>query len=381
MRATVVGAFLFMLMVGNVFYISFNIFFPRDIRTYETVINKTQENMHMFDHDHNDNITILQFNATIHQNIVPEGLMKVKVDESRQNMILFYKVKFWEEGILDSNDPFDKCSKRCRISLDRRDSARADVLIIQADLITDNSLPAKKPNQIWVYSNFESPITLAAVSRPFVFRENVDKFKRKFNWTMGYRRDADFTVTHGRFKVREEKSEEYLINLNKLMKTKTKTAVWFVSHCQTYSGRLKFGRMLQNYTHLDIFGTCGKILKNCRPFARFYDAFGFTKRHKCMDFIDSEYKYFMAFENTLCLDYVTEKSLQRIIHHFIVPVVRSNGNHTIYHPPGSIVDVRHFRSAESLARFLNDVDIDQYKVGGSGQMALHCNPMEKPWYL
>ena len=22
-----------------------------------------------------------------------------------------------------------------------------------------------------------------------------------------------------------------------------------------------------------------------------------------------------------------------------------------------------------------------FQVGGSGQMALHCNPMEKPWYL
>ena len=181
-------------------------------------------------------------------------------------MILFYQVRWWEEGILDSNDPFDKCSKRCKISFDRRKSARADVLIMQADLITDKTLPAKKPNQIWVYSNFESPLTIAAmIDRPLVFKENLDEFKRKFNWTMGYRRDTDFAVSYGRFKVRQEKSEEYLLNLNKLIKTKTKTAAWLVSHCPTSSGRDEFGRMLQNYTHLDIFGTCGKVLKNCNP--------------------------------------------------------------------------------------------------------------------
>ena len=113
---------------------------------------------------------------------------------------------------------------------------------------------------------------------------------------MGYRRDADFVVTHGRFKVREAKSEEYLINLDRLMKTKTNTAAWFVSHCPTSSGREKFGRMLQKYTHLDIFGTCGKVLKNCNSNVRFHEAFGFSKdgHGTSMDFIDSEYKYFIC---------------------------------------------------------------------------------------
>ena len=43
--------------------------------------------------------------------------------------------------MLDTNDPFKQCSKRCERSLDKRDSARADVLIFQADLITDTALP------------------------------------------------------------------------------------------------------------------------------------------------------------------------------------------------------------------------------------------------
>ena len=306
-----------------------------------------------------------------------------KRHDFRQNMILFYQVKWWEKSMLDSNDPFKQCSRRCEISFDKRDSARADVLIIQADLITNQALPAKTLNQIWVYSNFESPITSTAVGRPFVNKKVLDKFRRKFNWTMGYRRDADFTVTHGRFKVREEKSMEYLNSLDKLMKTKNKTAAWFVSHCPTSSGREKFGRMLQKYTHLDIYGICGKRLKNCNPNVRHHESFGFSKSGKkhgaCMDFIDSEYKYFMAFENTLCLDYVTEKSLQRIMPHFIVPVARSNGNHTIYHPPGSIVDARHFRSAESLARFLNNVDIDQYKAFYSWRKDYIMEDMNNMW--
>ena len=340
-----------------------------------------KKNMYMFDQNHNDDIKNVQLNGTNHSNMVSEGSRYVKNEVSRQNIILFYQVKWWEKSILDSSDPFEKCSKRCRISLDKRDSARADVLIIQADLITNKAVPAKRPNQIWIYSNFESPITSAAAGRPFVNKNVLDKFKRKFNWTMGYRRDADFTVTHGRFKVRQEKSEEYLIYLNKLVKTKTKTAAWFVSHCPTSSGREKFGRLLKKYIHLDIYGTCGKVLKNCNPNLRFHEAFGFSRdgHGTCMDFIDSEYKYFMAFENTLCLDYVTEKSLQRIMPHFIVPVARSNGNHTMYHPPGSIVDVRHFRNAESLARFLNNADIDQYKAFYSWRKDYIVEDMNNMW--
>ena len=155
-RATVLGTFVFLLMTGNViFYVSFKIFLPREITVDETVLNKTYDNsMHMFYQDHNDDIKIVQLNSTNRPNMVPEGSLYVKNEVSRQNMILFYQVKWWEKSILDSSDPFQKCSKRCKISLDKRDSARADVLIIQADLITNTALPAKKPNQIWVYSNF-----------------------------------------------------------------------------------------------------------------------------------------------------------------------------------------------------------------------------------
>ena len=394
-RLNVLGAFILVLMTGMViFYVSFKLLFWRE-GTDDNVAQRMNK-QHQYDRTirgpHNAIIHPIRHIVPIrprnaikysHRKNVTTRSQKSKKNDSRQNMILFYQVKWWEKSILESNDPFKDCSKRCEISLDKRDSARANVLIIQADMITNRALPAKKPNQIWVYSNFESPKSSAAAGRPFVDKKVLDKFKRKFNWTMGYRRDADFVVTHGSFKERKEKSEEYLNILNKMVETKSKTAAWFVSHCPTSSGREKFGRMLQKYTHLDIYGLCGKRLKNCNPDVRHHESFGFSKSGKkhgtCMDFVDSEYKYFMAFENSLCLDYVTEKSLQRIMPHFIVPVARSNGNHTMFHPPGSIVDARDFRSAESLARFLNQVGMTKYKAFYSWRKDYILEDMDAMW--
>ena len=59
----------------------------------------------------------------------------------------------------------------------------------------------------------------------------------------------------------------------------------------------------------------------------------------------------MSFENTLCLDYVTVKSLQRIMPHFILTVVWTFVNCSLFHPPGSVVDPSKFKNAGSLEFF------------------------------
>jgi hypothetical protein len=101
---------------------------------------------------------------------------------------------------------------------------------------------------------------------------------------------------------------------------KTKQVAWFVSNCGArYShlfsyeirqsldfeqriyffffrnGRLNYARELGKYINVDIYGACGS--KRC---AR-------SSADKCFSLLDKEYKFYLAFENSNCKNYITEK--------------------------------------------------------------------------
>jgi len=73
------------------------------------------------------------------------------------------------------------------------------------------------------------------------------------------------------------------------------TVAWFVSNCGAKNNRLEFAHQLQKHIDVDIYGGCGT--KNC-------------PRHSgdhCLEVLAKEYKFYLAFENSNCRDYITEK--------------------------------------------------------------------------
>jgi len=70
---------------------------------------------------------------------------------------------------------------------------------------------------------------------------------------------------------------------------------WFVSNCEDQNGRLDYARTLSKYISVDIYGKCGT--KNC---SRDNETSCFTK-------LEKDYKFYLAFENSNCKDYITEK--------------------------------------------------------------------------
>jgi hypothetical protein len=59
----------------------------------------------------------------------------------------------------------------------------------------------------------------------------------------------------------------------------------------------------------------------------------------------------LAFENSNCPDYITEK-LWRILDSNIVPVVMGGGNYTRDAPQNSVINVNDFPSVKALADYL-----------------------------
>lgn len=98
-------------------------------------------------------------------------------------------------------------------------------------------------------------------------------------------------------------------------------AGWIVSHCDTVNKRYEFAEQLQKhlvkYNHsLDIYGRCGETL--C-PLNEAMD--------ECYALIESDYYFYLSFENSFHSDYVTEKLLHGL-EHFAVPVVYGGANYT-----------------------------------------------------
>ena len=67
--------------------------------------------------------------------------------------------------------------------------------------------------------------------------------------------------------------------------------------------------------------------------------------------LELTYKVYLSFENSACVDYITEK-VWRILTMNVVPVVLGGADYKRHLPPHSFIDVRDFRSAKHLADYL-----------------------------
>ena len=94
---------------------------------------------------------------------------------------------------------------------------------------------------------------------------------------------------------------------------------------------------------MDIFGACSD--RNCTP----------PKGVDCRAYLGKRYKFYLAFENSLCLDYVTEKFFYPY-HHNMVPVAFGWANYSLQGPPGSYINALDFNSVKDLADYLLFLD-------------------------
>ena len=76
---------------------------------------------------------------------------------------------------------------------------------------------------------------------------------------------------------------------------KTKAVAWFVSNCGARNGRLNYAKELSKFIQVDIYGACGS--KRCPR----------AQSNTCFDMLNRDYKFYLAFENSNCKDYITEK--------------------------------------------------------------------------
>lgn len=241
----------------------------------------------------------------------------------------FYDLTVWLKDY-PGQEMFQGCEYSC-CSINttvafKKNTEHLDALFFNPYLLRADKPPVRpKQDQIWIFLSIEPP--------PYTSRSawTRDSWKGLFNWTMTYRHDSDIVLPYITI---EKDMEPHRKQYDSILAKKTKTAMWTVSHCNAVSRRDEYIRMLNKTYSVDIFGKCGTL--RCQDCEAIYE----------------RYKFLIAFENSFCLDYISEKAGSGLMHD-IVPIVRGAGNHSQLFPPGTYIDAAEFNSVEELGDHLN----------------------------
>ena len=214
----------------------------------------------------------------------------------------------------------------------------ADAVIVQSRAIFGLSPPPRRDkNQVFVLAVRDAFPRMQTAHQSHVARQ----WMPLFNYTMTYRFDSDFMYPYSTI-VRNDDNQVSLKNYENIFYEKRREALWFVSHCKTASRREDYVKELRKELEVDIYGGCGQ--KAPCP----------KGDNSCFDKLAKQYKYYLAFENTLYMDYVTEKVFNWFNQDILI-VVRGGSNYTKILPPGTYINSADFQSARHLGRFLKSL--------------------------
>ncbi|XP_046347811.2 alpha-(1,3)-fucosyltransferase fut-1-like [Haliotis rufescens] len=259
--------------------------------------------------------------------------------ENQSKMILFYNAPKWFNFRDFCPRGLQKCpQKGCECSYDPAQIAKADAVIIDV-VELDNIPPAKQAKHVWIMFGLECPKYFQSQ-----YYES-SRWRRMFNWTMTYRLDSDIALPYS---VLFRKAPQKSANFTKIALKKTKSILWFVSNCKTPSRREDYVTELRKHIPVDIYGKCGP--SQC------------TRDSDCQHSSFNEYRFYLAFENSLCIDYISEK-LYKTYSHNIVPVVRGGADYNSLIPKGTYINAADFSSPKELGKYLNYLETNATAYG------------------
>lgn len=164
-----------------------------------------------------------------------------------------------------------------------------------------------------------------------------------------------------------------------MVKQKTKSVLQFVSNCNASSGRDLYTKELAQYISVSLYGSCGEKIcfGHCEKLAVgksykilvvkldskrpiwlikfsmiciFYFNFNIFYLND-IQYISAKHRFYLAFENSICKDYVTEKAFYRL-DQLLVPIVLKGSLYKNILPENSYIAADDFDSPEDLAKYL-----------------------------
>lgn len=213
--------------------------------------------------------------------------------------------------------------------------------LVEDDLLSLPFYFQRKPiGQVWVAYGLESVANYPALCDP--------KLMKMFDYEISYRQSADLwypyidpPILKGIFP--------------RTVNPKTGFAAAFISSTINQSKRQEYLAELMKYIPVDSYGLFMNNASCCDADSRYSIVGQNTK----IDII-SRYRFTIAFENSISLDYVTEKFYQPLIAGSI-PIYLGAPNVSEFSPgKQAYIDVNDFKDPKDLSEFLKTIDDESY---------------------
>lgn len=263
----------------------------------------------------------------------PDPAAADKASPPYKKILMYNGMNSW--GLRAGRGQFLKL--KCPVDTCVLTGSRSEMNSADAIMFKDHfSMPPHKrdPRQVWVMFMLECPLHTQHFSN-----------KNVFNWTATYRHDSDIVAPYEKWVYFDDNIRQKPQELN-YAANKTKQVAWFVSNCGARNNRLQYAKELGKYIGVDIYGACGS--QRCPR----------SNSGKCFEMLNSDYKFYLAFENSNCRDYISEKFFVNGLSHHILPIVM--GAHPDDYrrsaPEKSYIHVDDFESPKDLAAFLHMLD-------------------------
>lgn len=216
--------------------------------------------------------------------------------------------------------------QNCYITTDKGllvDIRHFDAFIFDVENTWDAHPPIVSPHQLLIFS---------ATEPAFHFPVCHTEFNNYFHLTWTYKLNSDIIGSYITILDKKDNIVGPKVNMKwvdpmkptsddvklKLLQ-KSKAVAWFVSNCNAQSRK----HVAKNLSialekvklNIDIYGGCGNL--TCPR----------DRMEECLLLLQKKYYFYLAFENSLCEDYVTEKILYPLLQ-FTVPIVFGGADYT-----------------------------------------------------
>ncbi|XP_046403964.1 glycoprotein 3-alpha-L-fucosyltransferase A isoform X2 [Ischnura elegans] len=309
----------------------------------------------------NNNNVVIGDNNAMNNNLVVKGdedeytspppPPSVKQHPPLKKILVFGGLGSWSPPLRPGREAFlspTRCPvSTCSLTGDRAEAPTADAVLFRdasaaSAVAASRSLFPRPRDQVWVLYFLECPY-----HTPHLHKRGSGPGGGVFNWTATYRRDSDLVAPYEKWVYYDEKIKEKPQPIN-YAANKTKMVAWFVSNCGARNGRLQYAQELAKHVEVDVYGACGS--KRCPR----------SSPERCFRLLDRDYKFYLAFENSNCKDYITEKFFVNGLGHNILPIAMGARpeDYARSAPRNSFLHVEDFNGPADLAAHLKRLDAD-----------------------
>ncbi|XP_046349983.2 glycoprotein 3-alpha-L-fucosyltransferase A-like [Haliotis rufescens] len=238
---------------------------------------------------------------------------------------------------------FAHCYVRsCEVSTDEAHISSADAVVVNAVHLPSSKHPNTDRDQVWIMYGWEAPHHYATKT---IFRPD---WNGRFNWTLTYRLDSDIPFPYNRIVYTGGS-----VNISDVVRRKSRSIAWFVSNCGTPSKREVYVRELRKHIDVDIYGACRNNKSFDCPKGRSFE---------CLGLLNTTYRFYLSFENSLCKDYITEK-FYNTFRTSAIPIVRGGADYERLLPEGTFINTASFDSPKSLANYIRYLERNETAMG------------------